>query len=256
MSYSDVEHFSNMISGCESLTTGDYQSPNSVYAFTVLKLHAQDAGLVAGQEGFLDHVKKGASTIKEWIRKLIAAIVSYVTGSRKTLQEQRKQMEEMERESARQEKIAANKEEYAKKIANRKSMMNTAGMHFSDTIKNLIKSAEDKEAKTVAEFKEAGLDVIPSNEKIIKKLKELSDEFNLEDLLDGMAAASAIAVDEVHSLVAVLKKMETEENKPGLAKLISGLTERYMSISEGCLKIQSKIHDYINKLYHDELNHK
>lgn len=256
MSYSDVVHAINMVSGCESLVAGNHQDPNAVYAFTVLKLHAQDAGLVAGQEGFLDHVKKGASTVKEWIRKLIAAIMSYVTGSRKTLQEQRRQMEELDRESARQQKLAADQEAFAAKIAKRKEQINTAGMHFSDTIENLIKSAEDKEAKTIAEFKEAGIDVVPSSEKTIKKLKELADEFNLEDLLDGMAAASAIAVDEVHSLVAVLKKLETEENKPGLAKLITGVTDRYMSISEGCLKIQSKIHDYINKLYHAEQNHK
>lgn len=78
MSYSDLEHFSNMIAGCESINEGDYKSPNSIYAQTVLKLHANDAGLYAGQEGFLDMIKKGASSVKKWFLELIKAIVNFI----------------------------------------------------------------------------------------------------------------------------------------------------------------------------------
>lgn len=77
MSYSDVEHYATIISGCESLTSGNSKSPDAVYAFTVLQLHANDAGLVAGQEGFMDSIKAGAGNIKEWIKKLIQAIRDY-----------------------------------------------------------------------------------------------------------------------------------------------------------------------------------
>lgn len=80
MSYSDVIHFSNMVSGCESINSGEYKSPNSIYAQTVLKLHANDAGLYAGQEGFLDNVKKGAGKFLEWVKKLIRAIKDYIKG--------------------------------------------------------------------------------------------------------------------------------------------------------------------------------
>lgn len=79
MSYSDVEHYANMISGCESLANGDSKSPNAVYAFTVLQLHANDAGLYAGQEGFLDHVKKGAKKTKEWLEKFIKALKEFIS---------------------------------------------------------------------------------------------------------------------------------------------------------------------------------
>lgn len=74
MSYSDVVHFSNMLAGCESINAGQYKDPDSVYAQTVLKLHANDAGLYAGQEGFLDSVKKGAEKTAEWAKKLFDAI--------------------------------------------------------------------------------------------------------------------------------------------------------------------------------------
>lgn len=80
MNYSDIDHFSSMISGCESLIAGKH-TPDSVYAFTVLKLHAQDAGYVAGQEGFLDNVKKGAKNTKDWILKLLKAIRDFFFGS-------------------------------------------------------------------------------------------------------------------------------------------------------------------------------
>lgn len=77
MSYSDVEHYATIISGCEALTSGNTKSPDAVYAFTVLQLHASDTGLVAGQEGFMDSIKAGAGNIKEWIKKLIQAIRNY-----------------------------------------------------------------------------------------------------------------------------------------------------------------------------------
>lgn len=79
MSYSDIEHCSNMISGCESLIAGN-RTPDSVYAFAVLKLHAQDAGYIDGQEGFLDNVKSGAKKSKEWILKLLKAIRDFFFG--------------------------------------------------------------------------------------------------------------------------------------------------------------------------------
>lgn len=74
MSYSDIEHFGNMVAGLESFKQGDGKSPDSIYAQTVLKLHANDAGFYAGQEGFLDSIKKGASNSLEWVKKLFEAI--------------------------------------------------------------------------------------------------------------------------------------------------------------------------------------
>jgi len=76
MSFSDVEHYANMIDGCEAINNGNYRSPNSQYATAVLKLYA-------GNEGFLDSIKKGASTIKEWIIKLIKAIKDWLVGTKK-----------------------------------------------------------------------------------------------------------------------------------------------------------------------------
>lgn len=77
MSYSDVQHFGTILSGCEAFSNGKGGSPDAVYALTVFRLHANDQGLVAGQEGFMDAVKKGAGNIKEWIKKLIQAIRDY-----------------------------------------------------------------------------------------------------------------------------------------------------------------------------------
>lgn len=70
----DLNHYFNIVSGCEAITSGNRTSYESHYAFAVLKLHAQDVGLIAGTEGFLDHIKKGAKNIKDWIAKAIKAI--------------------------------------------------------------------------------------------------------------------------------------------------------------------------------------
>lgn len=73
----DVEHYSTMLSGCESINKGDYKSDAAMYATAVLKLHANDAGLYAGQEGFLDAIKAGAKKTKEWLEKLLTAIKKF-----------------------------------------------------------------------------------------------------------------------------------------------------------------------------------
>lgn len=83
MSISDIEHFGTIISGCEAINNGDKESSDARYAFAVLKLHHQDLSSITGQEGFLDSVKKGASTIKEWVVKLIKAIKTWLVGNKK-----------------------------------------------------------------------------------------------------------------------------------------------------------------------------
>lgn len=74
MSFSDVEHFAEIITGCEAINNGNRTSPEARYAFAVLKLQATDFGAHAGQEGFLDNVKAGAKATGEFIKKLFEAI--------------------------------------------------------------------------------------------------------------------------------------------------------------------------------------
>ncbi|AEV89526.1 putative virion structural protein [Pseudomonas phage OBP] len=77
----ELEHFATMVSGCESINThlakGTGLSADGEYAFTVLKLHASDAGFVAGTEGFLDNVKKGAKKGKEWFIAFFKALKDF-----------------------------------------------------------------------------------------------------------------------------------------------------------------------------------
>lgn len=80
MSFSDVEHFGAILSGCESIGK-NINNDESRYAFAVLKLHAQDAGCVAGQEGFIETVKKGAQKTVDWIIKLIKSIRDWLSAA-------------------------------------------------------------------------------------------------------------------------------------------------------------------------------
>lgn len=81
----DIEHYAKIIAGCESINLrmagGPKLTEDGRYAQTVLCLHAQDAGLYAGQEGFFEKVKEGAKSIKDWIIKLIKAIRDWIKGS-------------------------------------------------------------------------------------------------------------------------------------------------------------------------------
>lgn len=79
----ELQHFSTILTGCESINSvmanGGKLSYEGRYAQTVLRLHAEDAGLVAGTEGFLDSIKKGAQNTKQWIMKILAAIKEWST---------------------------------------------------------------------------------------------------------------------------------------------------------------------------------
>lgn len=88
--FGEVEHFVSMVAGIESMNSGQPLDPDGKYAYSVLKLHAVDFGAVVGQEGFLDNVKAAAGKAGEWIKKLVAAIKNWLTGSKKTTGDEEK----------------------------------------------------------------------------------------------------------------------------------------------------------------------
>lgn len=85
--HDDMTHYGRIIAGLESVHEHiNYNAGIDVdgtYALTVLELHAQDEGEVAGTEGFLDAIKKGATNIAAWIKQVVQAIVNFITGKRK-----------------------------------------------------------------------------------------------------------------------------------------------------------------------------
>lgn len=84
LSNSEIEHLTTMISGCESISnhikTGCGLSQDGQYALAVVQLHVNDAGHVAGTEGFMDAIKTGAKKGKEWLLKLIQYIKDLIKG--------------------------------------------------------------------------------------------------------------------------------------------------------------------------------
>lgn len=83
----DMTHYGRIIAGLESVHGHiNYNAGIDVdgtYALTVLELHAQDEGEVAGTESFLSAVKKGASDIAKWIKEIVMAIGRFLTGKKK-----------------------------------------------------------------------------------------------------------------------------------------------------------------------------
>lgn len=95
MSHSDIQHSLNMLSGLEAFSNGNVRSPDAVYAASVLRLHALDAGNIEGSEGFMDAIKKGAKNVKDWIIALIKALKEYLTNTDRKIAQQRKQVSDL-----------------------------------------------------------------------------------------------------------------------------------------------------------------
>lgn len=76
----NLEHVFDTLTGFESLSNGDLESPDSVYAKTVLKLNGVDFKHRAGTEGFMSSVKAGAQKVYEMIKNFLKAIRDFFKG--------------------------------------------------------------------------------------------------------------------------------------------------------------------------------
>ncbi len=76
----NLEHVLSTLNGFESLSSGDLESPDSVYTKTVLKLNGVDFKHRAGTEGFMSSVKAGAQKVYEMIKNFIKAIRDFFRG--------------------------------------------------------------------------------------------------------------------------------------------------------------------------------
>ena len=77
----NLEHVFATLTGFESISNGDLESPDSVYAKTVLKLNGVDFKHRAGTEGFMSSVKAGAQKVYEMIKNFIKAIRDFFKGA-------------------------------------------------------------------------------------------------------------------------------------------------------------------------------
>ncbi|MGL4614423.1 MAG: hypothetical protein ACRCVV_11105 [Shewanella sp.] len=77
----NLEHVLSTLTGFESLSNGDPESPDSVYTKTVLKLNGVDFKHRAGTEGFMSSVKDGAAKVYEMIKNFIKAIRDFFKGT-------------------------------------------------------------------------------------------------------------------------------------------------------------------------------
>lgn len=164
---SDIQHSLSMLAGLEAFSNGDTRSPNAVYAATVLKLHALDAGHVEGSEGFMDAVKKGAKNAKDWIVALIKAIKAYLTDSDRKIAQQRNKVSELGKQIDAGRKKAKSEEKEESK--------NSAGWitdpklgDFSKSIESIIADMEAADGVTTSP-----VDWAPDSSKSVTALKEL-----------------------------------------------------------------------------------
>lgn len=172
--FGEIEHLATMVTGCENLNlamSGKAQlNSDGNYAYAVLKLHVADMGSVAGNEGFLDGVKKTAGKVKEWLAALIKAIKEFLTGKKKTVKEQE---DETKAIKAKADKVV--KEVVAKEPAKRTEWdknMDKAVSGMDEGIKSLITKAEALKEQVGGEaFKEIGFES-KELDHVIKLLKD------------------------------------------------------------------------------------
>lgn len=213
MSYSDIEHASNMINGCESLISG-IKTPDAAYAFTVLKLHATDAGFVDGQEGFLDAVKAGAKKGKEWLIKLIQYIKDFIKGISRDDRERIKTIDEL-----------------SKKIKWEEFNFNTQTFQYSGPIGRI--KALTNDANVLADLDDA-IDGI--------------DKKNVREFVAKISRASSRLKDHVETLN---KEAERETSKLGkddnIPKELSDKAKNLKNNSEAANMLSS----LVGKVAHD-----
>lgn len=238
MSISDVEHFAIVLSGCESINHGDYKAPDSTYAQAVLKLHAQDAGFVAGQEGFLDSIKKGASNVKEWVLKLIKAITDWW----KSLKSDKRNVNADIIKKLSPEEL----QELGNKLHGTISLLNDRVLGWSETYNNII--SEDGYNKMIIELKQSPY----MTNKFSDDLSELlnishnsnPDVYKILTVLMRLEPIGGIADSLAESLKFYIKRTERKTGSEGTDESIVKAAARAMT---NFANIGDSINKYSNR---------
>lgn len=238
MSYSDINHALNMLAGLEAFSNGSTRSPDAVYAATVLKLHALDAGHVEGTEGFMDAIKKGAKNVKDWIVALIKAIKEYLTSTDRKVAETRKKVSDLGKQIDTAHKAAkAEKKEGGDHAAGWKTDPKLE--QFSKSIESIISDLEGIDGS-----KAQPVEFTADTSKAITELKVLLKASG-EEKSDPYAFAEKICdiiktIDAQYtSFCAALKKWGDSKDEKELGSIKMGPDFH---------KISSELHDASRRL--------
>lgn len=237
MSYSDIEHFATMVSGCESLTNGNPKSAEAGYALTVLKLHANDAGLYVGQEGFLDHVKKGAGNVKQWIIALVKAIKEYLTSAARRVDKAWKNLTTIKA-------VYGKLSPEDKKKADDK--LASAGTTLGKAIEVAVTKLKDAKEETESDAFGA-IDFNPALEGVIHSMTEAFDAAEkgtvfliAENLKTSISKLDAVILATNNKLSSFVSGEETNE-KSEAAKKVGAWVNKVGSVNENAVKLLESI---------------
>lgn len=210
MSFGLIDHYATMVAGCESINNKRPLTIEARYAVSVLKAHAGDMGIYAGNEGFLDSVKRGAASVVEWVKKLARAVIDWIRNTVNKI---------MGKKIGTTIDINAKGETLAKKIEYLISEMKTIDETKLDSnvkISSLISTAESLVNKLNKKDSGAGKDLDSFNEDLKKNIDVLTksadklSKDNEEDNKQAGALGKAIKI--------------LSEGLSGIIKIISSAT--------------------------------
>lgn len=238
-SLGEVEHFTTMLSGCESINSGHALTPDGRYAFAVLKLHAVDFGSVAGQEGFLDNVKAAAGKSGEWLKKLIAAIKSWLTGSKKTTGDEEKA------NNAAKSKI---NEAVSKADSEKKEKMEAAAEATHKAvlpqIQNLLGKLNGLKSNMTSDAWEE-LGFRPEFDEVVKQVNEADKAFSISNALHMgtcLTRASWAMEAQIEKLTSALDKVDGDDDKRAkIGKAVGSKVQTMGAIVTGMNKLSEKL---------------
>lgn len=225
--HDDMTHLGRVVSGLESLHEHiNYNAGIDVdgtYALTVLELHAADEGEVAGTEGFLDAVKKGANDVVAWIMKIVKAIVDFITGKKKVVWKDRWK--------------DINDEEVNKKLN---------GI-YSGPLRAIVNHISDDKFEAVSPYhKFMDLDQINDKAKSILDELEKTGSLNSSYVFKSITVLSKDILDEMENVKKAIEKLDAKQ--PGVGVAVNKLTAL-----AGALGKASEVLDTAWKKHYDAL---
>lgn len=253
MSFGEIDHFATMVAGCESINSGQPLTPDGKYAYAVLKLHATDMNAVAGQEGFLESIKNGANNVKEWIKKLINAILDFVFKGRKKVKEKDAEVDSQKPTLSAgtiqlQEKVAkiqsANKE--------RSEKLSKAGLEYTSVIEKLLLETKECNEKAKEGFAEANLSNPPLMTRTIVELEQALKISRNGEILPTSTALSKAALasfDELDMLTTTLKKLVLQTDRIESPKILGDVSNKFTSLSDKISKLYYKLSDKMMQIH-------
>lgn len=217
---SELEHVCALANGMSELALREdvtkELTPDGVFANSVLVLNDVDLPSLAGQEGFWDGVKKGATKVYEWIKQLIRTFKDWFNGLSK-----RKYDDAATRLEKSGIEMEAKIQEFAKSIVIPTAVVNVPKEFSIPASAPIMRRIDAPDVKTI---------INKFREEMVAQEEAGAFESEINKTYEAIAARIKAHISAINTQFAELKRIDPNGETQGRLHIYKGMDNAFGSI--------------------------